>query len=139
MSKKVVYIVILIECILAVFLISFFGQAIFNAVKKIPVQYINFTYADGSVIADGVDIEVDTTSSIDFQLYWEVGPDEAVNKEVSFISSRPDQVKVDPKTGFVTFIEDVDVTITVKSLDGSNVSDSIHLIPYDKDGGEVEI
>ena len=57
MNKKVVYIVILIECILAVFLISFFGQAIFNAIRNVPVEEVYFTYEDGTKIEDDVPLK----------------------------------------------------------------------------------
>ncbi|MBQ7924011.1 MAG: hypothetical protein IJ329_01745 [Clostridia bacterium] len=141
MNKKVVYIVILIECILAVFLISFFGQAIFSAVNKVPVQYVHFTYADGTVIEDNVALQFELSDSKrDYQVYWEVGPDNATNTAVRFTCDKDESmVIVDETTGVVTFFEDIDVIITISSTDGSNVSDSIHLIPQNKDGGNVEI
>ena len=39
MNKKIVFIVVLTECILAVLLISFFGQAIVNANNNIKMTY----------------------------------------------------------------------------------------------------
>lgn len=138
MNKKVVYIVILIECILAVFLISFFGQAIFNAIRNVPVEEVYFTYEDGTKIEDDVPLKFELKGSqIDYQLYWYVGPKKAYNKKVKFTSSKPEEVEVND-AGVVTFFEQVDVVITVTSIDGSNVIDSIRLVPQQKEGGEVE-
>ena len=43
MSKKIVVIVVLVECILAVLLISFFGQEIYNAKNNVKTTEIYFT------------------------------------------------------------------------------------------------
>ncbi|MBE7084651.1 MAG: hypothetical protein E7368_01185 [Clostridiales bacterium] len=141
MSKKVVFIVILIECVLAVFLISFLGQAIYNSVNKVYVTEIYFTYKDGTKIEDDVPLKLELTDeNRSYTLDWVVGPENATNQEVYFSGNVDESlVRVDPETGKVTFRKLVDVVITVMSMDGSNVSDTIHLIPVIKDGGDVDI
>ncbi len=127
MNKKIVFIVVLTECILAVLLISFFGQAIVNANDKILCREIYFTYEDGEKIEDGkrLSIEIDDENS-SYKLYYKMLPAKTTNREVRFVSS-DDRVFVD-ETGVVTFFVRISsVTITVYTQDGSNLSDSIVL------------
>lgn len=140
MNKKIVYIVILIECILAVFLISFFGGAIYNAIRDVPVNELYFTYADGTKIEDDVALKFELKGSQnEYQLYWKVGPDNAADKTVKFTSSKEDFAYVD-EDGTVTFFARTgDVTITVSSVDGGNVVDTIRIVLQKKDGGNVDI
>ncbi|MBQ8658871.1 MAG: hypothetical protein IJ506_07020 [Clostridia bacterium] len=128
MNKKIVFIVVLAECILAVLLISFFGQAIVNANNNILCREIYFTYEDGEKIEDDKRLSVvidDMNNS--YKLYYEMLPAKTTNREVRFVSSDP-QVLVDD-TGMVTFLYRKSVTITVFTEDGSNLSDSIILVP----------
>ena len=139
MSKKIVFIIVLIECILAVLLIGVFGGAIFSAINKKPVTDLYFTYQDGTKIEDGITLEVELSDSVrDVQLYWAVLPDDASEQKVSFTCSKPDAAVVND-AGVVTFFVDVSVTITVQSLDGSNKTDVIVIVPKLKLGGNVDI
>ena len=139
MNKKVVIIVVLVECIMAVLLISFFGQAIFNNNHNIECNEVYFVYEDGRKIEDGEKLEVELSDTkLSYQLYWNIEPNNAANKSVSFISSKPEYVLVD-SNGLVTFLVETDVTIMIKTLDGSNKSDSILLVPKRNTSGDVEI
>lgn len=127
MNKKIVVIVVIVECILAVLMVSLLGVAIENAHKETKCTDVYFTNADYEKLRDDYSITVDTShGNIDYQLYWVVSPDNTTDKSVVFESSEPDKVLVSP-TGRVTFIEDVTVVITVTTTDGSNRSDSITL------------
>lgn len=139
MNKKVVYIVILVECILAVFLISFFGNAIFQAIVNVPVQEVYFTYEDGTKIEDGKALKFELKGSQnEYQLYWMVGPEDATDDSVKFTSSKPEFAEVD-EFGRVSFYERTgDVVITVTSADGSNVTDTIHIVLQNSAGGDVD-
>ena len=139
MSKKIVFLIVLIECILAVLLIGVFGGAIFSAINKKPVTDLYFTDKDGVKIEDNINLEVELTdSNIDVQLYWVVIPDDASEQKVSFTSSKPD-VAIVSESGLVTFFEDESVTITVQALDGSNKTDTIIIVPTRHVGGNVDI
>lgn len=133
MSKKIVLIVVLIECILAVLLISLFGQAIYSSTPKL-VNEVYFTYENGEKIADDQHLEVVLTDTKrDYQLYWTVDPENAQNPNVVFSSSNPSSVIVDA-SGRVTFRRTVlSVTITVSTLDGSNKNDVIILTVNEAD------
>ncbi len=140
MNKKVVYIVILIECVLAVLAISFFGQAIFSATHNVSVNELYFTYEDGTMIEDGKALKFELKGSKnEYQLYWTIGPDNAANKEVRFTSSKPEFAEVD-EDGVVTFYEKTgDVTIIISTTDGSNIVDSIRIVLQKTSGGDVDI
>ena len=134
MNKKIVVIVVIVECILAVLMVSLLGAAIENAHKATKCTDVYFTNADYEKLRDGYDIYVDTShGNIDYQLYWIVSPDNTTDKTVVFESSEPDSVLVSD-TGRVTFIDDVAVVITVTATDGSNRSDSVKLIPLSQKG-----
>lgn len=140
MNKKIVYIVILIECVLAVFLISFFGHAIYKSTHNIAVNELYFSYEDGTMIEDGKALKFELKGSKNYyQLHWVVGPEDAVNKEVIFTSSKPEFAEVDEE-GVITFYERTgDVTITVSTTDGSNISDTIRIVLQGKSDVDVDI
>ena len=138
MNRKVVIIVVLVECILAVLLISFFGQAIFNNIRNVPANEVYFVNQDGVKIEEeAIEVEL-SDSKLSYQLYWKIEPEKVTDKSVEFISSKPDFVTVS-KTGLVTFYVETDVSITIRTLDGSNKSDTIVLVPKRNTSGEVEI
>ena len=137
MNKKVVFLVVLLECILAIFIISVFGRAIEDARRQILCQDLYFVTETGEKVEDGEMIEYKLTdSNISYQLYWVMETGETSNKEVEFESSDP-MVKVN-SLGLVTFLEETDVIITIRAIDGSGRTDSITLVPI-RGGGIVEI
>ncbi|MBO5736456.1 MAG: hypothetical protein J6S04_01485 [Clostridia bacterium] len=137
MNKKVVFLVVLLECILAVFLVSVFGHAIEDSRRQILCQDIYFVTESGEKIEDGEMIEYKLTdANISYQLYWVMETEKTSNKEVVFESSDP-MVKVN-NLGLVTFLEETDVIITIRAIDGSGRTDSITLVPK-RGGGIVDI
>ena len=132
MNKKVVFLVVLLECILAIFIVSIFGHAIEDSRRQILCQDIYFVDANGEKIEDGEMIEYSLVGSdINYQLYWVMETDKTSNKEVIFESSNA-LVKVNSE-GLVMFIEEVPVVITVRAVDGSGKSDSVTLVPKSGD------
>ena len=128
MNKKVVFLVVLLECILAVFIVSFFGHAIVDPNKQVLCQKLYFVDANNEEIADNETIQLTLTdTNRSYQLYWVMETDKTSNKEVVFESSNP-LVKVNA-VGLVTFLDDVSAVITVKAIDGNGKMDSITLIP----------
>ena len=137
MNKKIVFLVVLLECVLAIFIVSVFGHAIEDSRKQILCQELYFVTENGEMIEDGEMIEYKLTdSNISYQLYWVMETGATSNKEVVFESSDP-MVKVN-SLGLVTFLEETDVVITIRALDGSGRTDSITLVPK-RGGGIVEI
>ena len=136
MNKKIVFLVVLLECILAVFIVSFFGHAIEDANKQILCKDIYFTYENGEKIEeDMIEFKL-TDSNRTYKLYWKIEAEDTTLQEVEFESSE-EMVKVN-KYGEVTFLEDISVVITIRAKDGSGKWDKITLAP-ELGGGEVEI
>ena len=137
MNKKIVVLIVLLECIFAVFLVSFFGKAIEDARATILCKDIYFTNESGEKIEDGVMLEYTLTeSNICYQLHWTLVADDTTKKEVEFISTDPSVIV--NKQGLVTFIEETDVRITIRATDGSGKTDTITLVPK-RGGGDIEI
>ena len=138
MNKKIVFLVVLLECILAVFVVSVFGHAIEDFRTEILCQELYFATESGEKIEDNQSIEVKLTdANMSYQLYWVMETAQTSNKEVEFISSKPNRVKVN-SLGLVTFLEETDVVITIRAKDGSEQMDSITLMPK-RGGGIVDI
>ena len=138
MNKKIVVIVIIVECILAVLLVSFFGKAIENFRKQTLVQDIYFTDENGVKIEDEQVLIVEITdSNSSVKLHYMIVSEKAAEKTVEFSSSHP-SVLVD-STGVVTFLDRVSVEIIVRATDGSEKYDSIRLAIKQSDGGDVDI
>ena len=57
---------------------------------------------------------------------------------MEFVSSKPESVIID-QTGIVTFLEETDVVITIRAMDGSGKSDSITLIPVRDTESDADI
>ena len=137
MNKKVVFLVVLLECILAVFLVSFFGGIIENSYAQILCKDVYFVSESGEKMEEELVSYSVSASNRSYQLYWKLEAKDVTQKEVKFISSKPEKVFVDA-SGLVTFIEETDVTITIYVTDGSGLTDSITLVPK-RGGGVVEI
>ena len=132
MNKKVVFLVVLLECLLAVLIVNLFGHVILDPSKQIVCKDLYFSTESGEKIEDGEIIEYSLTdSNISYQLYWVMEATDVSNKEVVFESNHP-MVKVN-SLGLVTFIEEVSVIITVRAVDGSGKMDSIALVPAMRD------
>ena len=128
MNKKVVFLVVLLECILAVFIVSVFGHAIEDSRRQILCETLYFVDESGEKIADGEMIEFKLTdANMSYQLHWVMETDKTSNKEVVFESDNP-LVKVN-SLGLVTFLDEVSVVITIRAIDGSGKTDSITLVP----------
>ena len=137
MNKKVVFLVVLLECILAVFLVSIFGHAIEDSRRQILCEDLYFVNELGEKYEDGEMIEFTLTdSNMSYQLAWIMETDKTSNKEVVFESDNP-LVKVNA-LGLVTFLEETDVVITIRAIDGSGKTDSITLVPK-RGGGIVDM
>ena len=96
---------------------------------SILCEEVYFVYETGEKIEDETQIKVSLSpSKRSYQLYWKIETEQTSNKEVEFVSSKPEYVAID-QTGTVTFFVDTDVIITIRALDGSGKTDSITLVP----------
>lgn len=119
MNKKIIIIVVLIECIAAILLVSFWGKMIESKNPTIVPTEVCFTDKDGNRLENGARIEIELSdSNRDYQLYWKVVPDNATNKEVEFLCDRDTAEIVISATGKVTFFVDATIQIIVRTKDG---------------------
>lgn len=138
MNKKIVFLVVILECILAIFLVSFFGKAIEDARAERLCKEIYFVDENGEKIPDGVSIEYEFEGSvISYQLSWVLVAEDTTQKEVEFISNS--EFVIVSNTGLVTFLDtSASADITVMAKDGSGKKDVITLMPKLKGGGNVD-
>ena len=120
MNKKTLILVVLVECILAIVLISIFGKAIESLYQKTLCTEIYFVDDNGNRIEEDALIVVDINdSNLDYQLKWVVVPDDASNKDVAFTAS-PSKYAVIDEYGKITFLqENVSITVVISTTDGS--------------------
>ena len=135
MNKKIVILVVIVECILAILLISVLGKAIESLYREVDCQRVNFTTADGEILEDGAVVQVDRPDR-GYQLYYTLYPDNTTDKAVTFTSSKPDVVTVS-ETGYVNFDIDTDVVITISTKNGKTAT--VVLMPKPKTNGNVEL
>ena len=138
MNKKVIFLVVILECILAIFVVSILGIAIEDARAEKLCTDIYFVDENGEKIPDGVIIEYELEKgSINYQLHWVLVAEDTTQKEIEFVSNNP-FVTVD-STGRVTFLkDDASAEITIMAKDGSMKTDTIILVPKLKGGGNID-
>ena len=138
MNKKIVFLSVVIECILAIFVVSFFGKAVEDARAEKLCREIYFVDENGEKIPDGQNIEVEFIGSyISYQLNWKIIAEDATEKEVEFISNN--EFVIVNSLGLVTFLDkEASAEITILAKDGSGKKDVITLMPKLKGGGDIE-
>lgn len=145
MNKKIVILVVVVECILAVLLISVLGLAIETYFNATEAEEIHFTTADGTTLEKGMlyKEKEGTITRVDndqivievarpdrgYQLHWQIISDNTSDKSVTFVAKSQDpdvEVSVD-ENGFVYFEDDTNAIITISTKNGR--TDSVLLIP----------
>ena len=136
MNKKVMILIVVIECVLSILLIAVIGKAIESYYKEVEAQEIYFTTAEGEILLPGMlyKEKEGTTETIDsdriiievarpdrgYQLHWLIIAEETSDRSVIFNARSQDknvEVTVD-ENGFVHFEDDVVVTITISTKNG---------------------
>ena len=149
MNKKVMILIVVIECVLSILLIAVIGKAIETYFNEVEAQDIYFTTADGVRLNPGMLYKEreGTTSEIDsdqivievsrpdkgYQLHWVVIAENTSDRTVTFTarSQDPDvEVTVD-ESGFVHFDDAVNVTIIISTKNGRTAS--VLLVPRQKE------
>ncbi len=153
MNKKVMILIVILECVLSILLIAVIGKAIETFFQETEAQEIYFTTADGAVLepstlykekegttetieSDQIIIEV-ARPDRGYQLHWLIIADNTSDRTVRFnaISQNPDvEVTVD-ENGFVHFEDDVVATVTISTKNGRTAT--VLLVPRQKDIGGV--
>ena len=116
MNKKIIVIVVLLECVLAILLVSFLGKAIETYFNEVSAREVCFLDEKGVPLEDDAIIEVERWD-LGYQLEWRINPEKTSDKTIIFTSSKPDDVTVD-ESGYVSFYKFTDVSITASTSNG---------------------
>ena len=149
MNKKVMILIVVIECVLAILLIAVLGMAIETYFNATEAEAIYFTTADGTVLEKGMlyKEKEGTVTQVEnenifievarpdrgYQLHWLIIADNTSDKSVTFLVKAQDpnvEVSVD-ENGFVFFGDDTNVTVTISTKNGRTAS--VLLIPRQGD------
>lgn len=135
MNKKVVILIVFIECVLAIFLVGIWGLAVDARYAKIVCTDIWFEDANGVRYEAGKTIEVELAlneaGEATYQLYYGLGPEDITDKNVKFTTNKPDKVVVS-KDAVVSFYALVPVEITITAADGSGKFATIRIVPKEE-------
>lgn len=118
---------------LSIIAVTLFGikHKTFNEI--IYVQKIEIIEENASFYQDGTKyilIRPDENGCGQYQLVWQVTPDNVTNAAVTFdYDTQKSYVSVD-ENGLVTFTSPGAVTVSVTAADGTSVSDKIQIICY---------
>ncbi len=156
MNKKVMILVVILECVLSILLIAILGKALESFFIETEAMQVHFTTSDGRILEPGmryiekdgtiepiqsenIVIEVERPDK-GYQLHWEVITKETTDKTVTFsaYSLDPDvEVSVD-ENGFVYFEDDVAADITISTKNGRTAT--VRLRPRQKEkGGSITL
>lgn len=126
MNKKIIFLIVAIECIFAVFLISIFGPMVESLHKVVVVNDIYFVDENGEALEDEAALIVDLQSSRSFHYDFVISPDDATDTSVKIMHNRSDdEIEIEKDadgTGFTVHFLSKNVTsvkITVRANDSS--------------------
>lgn len=129
--KKSVVISIGIIYALSIFLVTFFGlkHQTFNEiiyVSQVEIIEENARYASSGL--KYIVLTPDENGKREYQLKWQVTPDNAHNTDVDFIYDKQNTYVSVDENGLVTFTGPTAIDVTVTSTDGTSASDTIKII-----------
>ena len=143
MSKKWIVLIEILTCVVGVVIVSIFGLLPEFTNDTVYTESVAFT-CDYTLTEDGrklVTLErpLDNNPKV-FPLEWEVTPENATDKSVTFISSDPSVATVS-ETGFVQFLRMQGIVrITVQTNDDAKRTDTIYIeVPASTDGGHDDL
>ena len=160
MNKKIVILIVIVECILAILLIGIIGKAIETYFNAIQADEVYFTTSDGTKLTAGMKyfektdtIEMDENNIEDniivivvarwdrgYQLHWDVKPDNTSDKSVTFMAEANTEEDIEVsvnETGFVFFEDKVNATITISTTNGKTAV--VQLITIEPKSGDVDL
>lgn len=135
MNKKIVILIVIVECVLSILLIAVIGLAIESTHNEIECKEIYFTTAEGEKLEDGATLEVERPD-MGYQLHYLLEPGNTTDKAVTFTSGNSAFATVN-EVGYVTFIEDEAVSVTISSKNGKTAT--VYLIPLKKNHGTLVV
>ena len=145
MNKKLIILIVALECVFSIFLISIFGPMIESLHSKVLVSDLYLLDEDRTRLEATEDeeiplVKIGIPNDFDYEFYVVVETDEATDRTYTVTHNRTDddvEIRM-TKNGFrVTFLSDIsNVTITVKANDGSLKTASVLLTAA---GGSTDV
>lgn len=148
MNKKLIVLIVALECVFAVFLVSLFGPMIEALHAKILVSEVHLINENGERLVAEDDktlpsVAISLPGDLDYHFGLEILEEDATDKSVTVTTNRPTsevEIRLDKNgRGFtVTFLNPMlkSATITVTANDGSAKSASVYI---EKEGGNHDI
>ena len=143
MNKKLIILIVALECVFSVFLISVFGPVIASLHEDIPVSEIYLIDENGErlVPEEGKllpSVSISLPDDLDYYFVLEILDEKATDKSVTVTTDNPEvTVKMDMNgKGFTVTFENPflkSVTVTVTANDGSAKTASVYI---EKTGGQ---
>ncbi len=131
--KKSVVIIIALIYVLSVITVTLFGLQHKSFNEIIYVSQVEIIEPNASFDQNGgkyIRITPDESGGGQYQLVWEVTPENATNTAVTFNYDKQKSYVTVDENGLVTFTGQGAITITVTAADGTSQSDSIQIICF---------
>ena len=126
MNKKLIFLIVSLECVLAVLLVSVFGPMVESLNSKVLVSEIYLVDDGGERMENGASVFVDLQVSRSFHYDFVVTPDNATDSSVNVLhNKRSEEIEIEMDSdgmGFTVHFLSKDVTgvkITVRAKDSS--------------------
>ena len=143
MNKKLIVLIVALECVFSVFLISIFGPMIEAIHSKVIVKDLYFVNDAGERMTEGETVTVNLDESRSYHFDFEVVTEEATDRTVMILHNRTeDEIEIEEDVdgfGFTVHFLSKNVsgvTIIVRANDSSQKSASITL---SKGGSNINI
>lgn len=140
MNKKLIILIVALECVFSIFLISVFGPMIEALHSKVIVKDVYFVDEDGVRIENDTSFVVDLDVSRSFHFDFEVMAEDATERTVDILHNGKDnEIEIEEDVdgfGFtVHFLSKniPSVTIIIRATDSSQKSAAITLVKRDSD------
>ena len=125
--KKSVIILIAVIYIASIALVTFFGLKHNTFFEDKKVTDISIANEGIKYTRDGEKYIVIPMGADTFQIEYTVGPEDASNKNVTFVADEQSTIATVDQNGLVTFNKPGSIIIYVMASDGSGCSDSIEV------------
>jgi uncharacterized protein YjdB len=137
MSRKMVFLIEIIVCIIAVVIVSLIG--VNPEIWKVytPVSSVSFTNTEITFTENKKIITIKSGTK-NYTLTYSVLPSNATNSDVSFSSSDESIATVD-NNGVVNIIRETGFNIIIIAKDGTKKSDSVSFIFSSSGGGGIDL
>lgn len=133
MNKKLIILIVALECVFSIFLISVFGPMVESLHTKVVVKDVYFVNDAGERMEEGATVTVDLDKSRSYHLDFVVESEDATERTVDILCNQEGAVEITPDAdgfGFeILFIDKSipSVTIVIRATDSSQKSASITL------------